>query len=151
MNKVPDRADQPGAEVAAGTEDGIFVLLDAARNLQARLEAALEGVGLSGAKYLALEHLVRSGEPLTLGELAGCLKCVRSNITQLVDRLEADGLVQRVDDPGDRRAIQARVTPLGAERYAAGAKAVREVQAELVARVAPEERAVLHRVLSALR
>jgi DNA-binding MarR family transcriptional regulator len=137
-------------EVGASGE-GMFVLLEVARSLHGRLEAALEGAGLSGAKYAALEPLARAGEPLTLGELAGRLSCVRSNVTQLVDRLEADGLVERVSDPTDRRAIRARVTPLGVERLAAAQRAVQALQQELAARVPPEERAVFLRVLSSLR
>jgi DNA-binding MarR family transcriptional regulator len=95
--------------------------------------------------------MARAGEPLTLSELAGQLKCVRSNITQLVDRLEADGLVKRVDDPEDRRAVRAVVTPLGMERMTAGAEAVGRLQADVAAHVAPAERAVLKRVLAALK
>jgi MarR family transcriptional regulator for hemolysin len=150
MNNLSESSSLAERGIPEGTE-GIYLLLEAARNLQARLESALEEVGLSGAKYVALEHLVREGEPIALGDLAGRLNCVRSNITQLVDRLEADGLVQRVSDPGDRRAVRARVTSLGAERYTAGAEAIRRVQTELADRVAPEDRAVFHRVLSALR
>lgn len=131
-------------------DESMFVLLEAARNIQERLETALEGVGLSSAKYQALEAMVQAREPLTLSELAGRLKCVRSNITQLVDRLEVDGLVRRVDDPADRRAVRAVVTDLGAERRAAGATAIGRLQSELAARVDPAERALFHRVLSAL-
>jgi DNA-binding MarR family transcriptional regulator len=131
-------------------EQGMLVLLGAARRLQERLEAALDGVGLSGAKYQALEQLARAREPLALSELAGCLNCVRSNVTQLVDRLEADGLVRRVADPADRRAIRAELTPLGVDRQVAGAAAVRGVQAELGAKLSPVERETFIRVLSAL-
>jgi DNA-binding MarR family transcriptional regulator len=76
---------------------------------------------------------------------------VRSNVTQLMDRLEADGLVRRVDDPDDRRTVRAAVTDLGAEREAAGAAAIRTLQAELAARVPAADRALFHRVLAALR
>src|SRR5687768_16791306 len=131
--------------------EGMFVLLEVARSLHGRLEETLEGAGLSGAKYAALQRLAGAQAPLTLGELAGRLSCVRSNVTQLVDRLEADGLVERVSDPTDRRAIQARVTPLGVERLAAAQRAVQGLQSELAARVPPEERAVFLRVLSSLR
>lgn len=140
-----------GSDPERASGEGMFVLLEVARSLHGRLEAALEGAGLSGAKYAALEPLARAGEPLTLGELAGRLSCVRSNVTQLVDRLEADGLVERVSDPTDRRAIRARVTPLGVERLAAAQRAVQALQLELAARVPAEERAVFLRVLSSLR
>ena len=85
---------------------------------------------------------------MALSELAERCTCVRSNITQLVDRLESEGLVQRVDDPSDRRVIRARLTALGKERYAAGAKIVGDVQAKLTAEVPAQERTTLCRFLS---
>lgn len=135
-----------------GPDDGsMLALLQAARSIQEELEATLESVGLSPAKYYALDALVRAGQPLALSELAGCLHCVRSNITQLADRLETDGLMKRVDDPSDRRAIRAVVTPLGVERHAAGARMIHQLQATLSARVAPSDLRAFLRVLSALR
>ena len=139
------------AAIDAGPDEGsMLALLQAARAVQDTLESALDAVGLSPAKYQALDALVRAGQPLALSELAGCLNCVRSNITQLADRLEADGLVQRVDDPTDRRAIRAVVTPLGVERHAAGADVIRALQAAFAARVATSDRLVFQRVLAAL-
>lgn len=140
------------SSLAAGADGAsVFVLLDAARSLQERVDTTLVGVGLTTAKYLALEALAKAGEPLTLGELASSLRCVRSNITQLLDRLEADGLVRRVDDADDRRAIRAVLTRRGTERLARGAKAMARLQSELATRVAPSDRALFHRVLCALR
>jgi len=140
----------PDAAGAEGQGESMFLLLEAARRVQERLEGELEAIGLSMAKYAALVALVAAREPLTLSELAGRLRCVRSNITQLVDRLEADGLVQRVSDPADRRAIRAVVTELGAARRAAGAETMNRLQAELAERVDPAVRQPLHRALSAL-
>jgi DNA-binding MarR family transcriptional regulator len=79
------------------------------------------------------------------------MTCVRSNITQLVDRLEADGLVRRVEDPEDRRAVRAVVTPLGKERYAAGVRQVEKVQAEFTETLSGIDQGSLERVLSAIR
>jgi DNA-binding MarR family transcriptional regulator len=88
---------------------------------------------------------------VSLSSLAERQRCVRSNITQLVDRLEADGLVRRVDDPADRRAVLAMATPLGAERFAAATTAIGQVQADLASRVAPEDRESFLRVLAVIR
>jgi DNA-binding MarR family transcriptional regulator len=99
----------------------IFSLLQAAHALEARLEAALEKASLSSPKFSVLNELVTSRQSLSLSELAGRLSCVRSNMTQLVDRLEADGLVKRVDDPADRRSVKASITEEGRKRQAAGA------------------------------
>lgn len=129
----------------------MFALLEAARNVQSKVEAALDSVGLSPAKYQALDALVKAGQPLALSELAGCLNCVRSNVTQLADRLESDGLMERVDDPTDRRAIRALITPLGAERHAAGAKVIRVLKEEFATSMSVADGEAFLRVLTALR
>lgn len=135
----------------AGPQCLMTALLHAARNVQHRLEQALETVALTPAKYQALAALVESGSPLALSELAGRLHCVKSNVTQLVDRLESDGLVKRVDDASDRRAIRAVVTPMGMERQMAGARAMQELQDQFATRVGAEERETFRRVLDTLR
>ena len=143
----------PNADLAlrSGPDEGALVaVLEAAEELHERLEAALAAVGLSLSKFDAMDQLVRAGEPMTLGSLAGRLHCVRSNVTQLVDRLEAEGFVQRGGCSEDRRAIRACVTPLGAERHAAGLEAIRSVQARVAERLAPADRARLLDLLAAL-
>jgi DNA-binding MarR family transcriptional regulator len=131
--------------------DQVLVLLDAARRIECRLEDALAGVGLSVAKYQALDVLVNADAPTRLSALAGSLDCVRSNVTQLADRLEGDGLIKRVASPDDRRAVHAVVTPLGRRRHADGAAAIHKLQTELATQVDPADRESFHRVLSALR
>ena len=150
MNKRPDLELPTPADSASG-ESGMLALLEVARIVQERVEAALESVGLSGAKYMTLEQLVRADEPMSLSALADCRKCVRSNITQLIDRLETEGFVERVDDPVDRRAVRARITKLGRDRFAAGTRAIREVQSELASKVSAEDREHFLKVLSAFR
>jgi DNA-binding MarR family transcriptional regulator len=129
----------------------MFSLLEAAHALEARVEAALARVGLSSAKYTVLAKLARAGEPLTLSDLAAQVSCVRSNMTQLVDRLEAEGLVRRVDDPEDRRVVRAALTKLGEEREAAGAEQMNQIQSQVATMLTKSDRTVLERVLSALK
>ena len=96
----------------------IFSLLHAAHALEDRVETALEKAGLSTPKFSVLSALVANGGPLSLSELASRLSCVRSNMTQLVDRLESEGLVRRVDDPADRRIVKAAITETGRVKQA---------------------------------
>ena len=91
----------------------LATLLHAAYAAEAEVEAKLGAIGLSLAKLAALKALSDAGEPLPLTQLADRLSCVKSNITQLVDRLEADGFVQRQADPNDRRARLATLTAAG--------------------------------------
>jgi DNA-binding MarR family transcriptional regulator len=136
---------------ARATESEMLGLLEVAAMIQEQVDSALGSVGLSSPKYRTLEHLLRAGEPMSLSALADCRKCVRSNITQLVDRLAADGLVERVDDAVDRRTVRARVTELGAERFEAGTRAIRAVQNDLATKVSVSDRDHFRRVLSAFR
>lgn len=135
---------------APGTDDVMWSLMGAARAVESRLEEALAQVEMSGPKLIALTHLVEADEPVPLGELAAQCACVRSNITQLVDRLEADKLVRRVDDPADRRSLRAAITPLGRERQAAGARKVDEVRRKLGKALGAIDYAALKRALAAL-
>ena len=76
-------------------------ILGALHSLEARLETAIEPFDLSLAKFGLLARLASAGEPMSLRALAERCACVKSNITQLVDRLEAEGLVSREGDPQD--------------------------------------------------
>lgn len=143
---------KPNQQGDRGGEDLplVFSVVNAGRAVEQRLEETLAPVGLSLAKFGALTHLLEADKPLSLSECAKKMSCVRSNITQLMDRLEADGLVRRVEDPLDRRAVRAVVTPLGAERQAAGAKEVARVEAELAETLTGMDRGRLRRTLSAI-
>ena len=128
-----------------------FMLLDAGRAQFARLEEALKAVGLSAAKYKVLSQIAKSKEPVPLRLLAEEQQCVASNVTTLVDRLESDGLVRRVDDPADRRSKRAELTELGKEKADEGARVVAEVEAAFAESLGPTERLALAKVLSSLR
>ena len=119
--------------------------------VQMRLEAALEPLGLSLAKLGALSKLVAAREPLALRTLAERCMCVRSNITQLVDRLEAEKLVTRADDPKDRRSIRAEPTAEGRARYKAGSRALQTAENELLGGMSKGQRDGLMSILRSLR
>ena len=127
-----------------------FSLIHAAAAVNDRLEAALGEAGLSVAKHSALSRLAEAGEPLTLGELAERLSCVRSNITQLIDRLEADGLVKRVADPADRRSVRAELTPLGRAKQVEGSQLLDRAQREIGERISATELMGLESALGSL-
>ena len=118
--------------------------------VEERLEAALEPFGLSVAKFGVLAKLVAAGEPLPLGTLAERMACVRSNMTQLIDRLEADKLVRRVDDPGDRRSIRAELTKEGRERYAEVLKIVEQTECELFSGLPENQQEILLQLVGSL-
>src|SRR5262245_56859492 len=112
-----------------------YRLVWALKHIEERFENALEPLGLSLAKFGCLANLVEAGEALPLRTLADRCACVRSNMTQLVDRLEAEKLVIRADDPHDRRSVRAALTSEGRARHAAALKVIRQVERELFSRL----------------
>jgi DNA-binding MarR family transcriptional regulator len=136
----------------AGTErTGLFAVMHASGVLEGRVEARLSDVGLSLAKLAALHHLTAAGESLPLGQLADRLACVKSNVTQLVDRLEADGLVSRTGDPNDRRSRLAVLTDAGRFAYAQGSEIQMQAERELFGVLTPDETDKLHELLGKLQ
>ncbi len=117
----------------------LMALLRAGAGVEARLERSVEPMGLSLAKMGALHTLVEADGPVPLGQLAERLCCVKSNVTQLVDRLEAELLVRRVPDPADRRSVRAEVTAEGRARFAAALRAREAAEAELLAGFGDDE------------
>ena len=128
----------------------LFHVIGAAHQLEARLEAGLAKVGLSVAKLGVLKALAETDEPLPLSDLAERVRCVRSNITQLVDRLEGDRLVRRVDDPDDRRVRRATLTAAGRKAYTIGTRIVAGAEADVARALSPADAAALERMLGTL-
>src|SRR5687768_3934320 len=126
-------------------------LLMTGAEIEARLERSLEPIGLSLAKLGVLHQLVNSERSLPLGQLAERLACVKSNVTQLIDRLEADGLVQRVPDPDDRRSVLAQITPAGRCAYETGYCAQQEAQTRLLNTLSLLDQSKLSSLLDQLR
>lgn len=85
--------------------------------LQAELETFFAGHGLSPSAFDVLATLRRSAPPegLTLGELAARMAVTPPAVTKRVDALTGRGLVERLPDAVDRRAVRARLTAAGRE------------------------------------
>ena len=121
-------------------------MIHAARLLDGRIEAALAPLRLSLAKVGVLRHLVAEGAPLPLSVLADRNRCVRSNITQLADRLEADGYLRRLADPSDRRAVLAEPTTAGVLAYQQAVEILASEEARFTAELGADLAAALVRI-----
>lgn len=69
---------------------------------------------LPGVSRAVLEHLALAG-PLTIGEAAAHMHRAQSVISEIVTHLERRGLLEREDDPADRRRTLIWLTPSGHE------------------------------------
>ena len=137
--------------MSATERTGLIAVMHASGVLETRVESKLADVGLSIAKLAALHVLVKAGESLPLGQLAERLSCVKSNVTQLVDRLEADGLVSRAADPNDRRSRLAVLTAAGRKAYAKGSEIQAQAEKELFSALSADESKKLHELLAKLQ
>src|SRR6478672_11781348 len=84
--------------------------------------------GLSPREYGVLYALANSPHGLRITELRRDVLLTQPGISRLITRLEAGGLVERVDDPDDGRACRIRLTEAGAQaQRAAGLRHGRHV------------------------
>jgi len=96
----------------------LFVVLSRAHTAVTRItEADIARHGFSPGEFAILEALYHRG-PLLLGEVQRKILVSSGGVTYLVDRLVAQGLVERQDCPTDRRARFAALTPAGEELIA---------------------------------
>ncbi len=130
-----------------GFDPLVRTLLGVAQRLESQVEAALAASGLSITKLGILHHLIQAGEPLPLSALADRISCVKSNITQLMDRMEADALVERTSHASDRRSIRGSITAEGRRRYTAAAKILEEQERALLKCLPEAERRQLRKLL----
>lgn len=115
---------------------------------EARMDGVLGEVDLSSTRMMALCQVAQADGEISLGQLASQLAFVKSNATQLVDRLESDGLVRRVHSEDDRRCTRIEITDEGRSYLEAGFQALAPLQAHLEQLYTPEERAQLLSLVS---
>lgn len=74
------------------------------------LDRRLSPYGLTEARWLALLHLSRMGQPVTQKDLAARIRVQGPTLVRTLDWLEAEGLIERHPIEGDRRAKALRLT-----------------------------------------
>jgi MarR family transcriptional regulator, transcriptional regulator for hemolysin len=84
-----------------------------ARRWRSLLDERLRLIGQSSARMEALAAICNSPSLSVQVEIAKRLRIEGPTMTRMLDTLEADGLVERLPDPADRRTKQLRLTPTG--------------------------------------
>jgi DNA-binding MarR family transcriptional regulator len=98
-------------------------------------------------RFDLLAALDRAPEGLTLGEVSRRMMVSNGNVTGLATRLEAEGMIERRLDSGDRRAVRLSLTARGRREFARQSRAHEGWIAELLGQLSPEERTGLHALL----
>lgn len=107
---------------------------------------------LSPPQLWFLKRLYDAGAPQPISFFADGVYSNRSNASQMIDRLEADGLVYRIRNPRDRRSVLVELTDAGVERMRHAEASHMQLARELLAPLTEDERvaalATFERVLS---
>ncbi|MBK0328916.1 MarR family transcriptional regulator [Rhodobacteraceae bacterium F11138] len=112
---------------AAGSKERLRLwlrLLKSTRGVEARLRENLRvEFNSTLPRFDVMAALARFDDGLKMSALSGVLRVSNGNVTGIVDRLTQEGLVVRMQVPGDRRAMKVRLTPKGRDVFAAQAEA----------------------------
>ncbi len=114
-----------------------------------RGRSVLTGMQVSTLQFNALLTLREFGT-LTMGELCKYLFIACSTATDLVDRLEKVGFVERLRDHKDRRVVRVNLLPKGEEVVNSVIMERQVFLGEVLEEYSDQERADLHRVLELL-
>jgi MarR family 2-MHQ and catechol resistance regulon transcriptional repressor len=109
MADRPFGVDEPRVIEALGA---YVKLLRAGRAVLARVEPRLAASGLTPTQFGVLEAILHKG-PLSQRDLGRKVLTSAGNMTDLVDKLESRGLVRRIRQKVDRRAVRIELTPEG--------------------------------------
>ena len=102
-------------------------------------------------RFDLMAQLERTPQGLKMNELSRLLMVTGGNVTAIVDQLEHEGLVERLDEPDDRRAFRIRLTRSGDKTFAEMARAHESWVVELLAGLSGRERDELLKLLAKLK
>ena len=102
-------------------------------------------------RFDLMAQLERHPEGLKMNALSRLLMVTGGNVTAIVDQLEREGLVERLDEPADRRAFRIRLTRAGDKAFAEMARAHEQWVVELLAGMCRREQDELLRLLAKMK
>ena len=145
--------DSPAAREWSHEEDRalrLWIALARCYSTFARsMSSKIAEYGLTSPQFGILEALYHLG-PMSLGDLAEKLLVTGGNVTYVMDRLEAQGLVYRDRSEQDRRVIQAKLTAEGRRAIAEVFPRHTEFTHELVSVLEPADQERLRELLKML-
>jgi DNA-binding MarR family transcriptional regulator len=151
MVSVPLELAQPGA----GSKERLRLwirLLRVVRVVEGELRERLKReFGSTLPRFDVLSALYREREGMQMSDLSRFLLVSNGNVTGIVERLVADGLVRRAARADDRRAFVVRLTEAGVARFETMAAAHEGWITELLGEVGETDAKALSAMLKAFR
>jgi DNA-binding MarR family transcriptional regulator len=102
-------------------------------------------------RFDLMAQLERSPEGLKMNELSRRMMVTGGNVTGITDQLVAEGLVERAEVPGDRRAFRVKLTPKGRLQFIEMAHQHEAWIVEAFGGLTEKEITTLHRLLGKVK
>jgi DNA-binding MarR family transcriptional regulator len=102
-------------------------------------------------RFDLMAQLERAPEGLKMNELSRRMMVTGGNVTGITDQLAAEGLVDRVDVEGDRRAYRVRLTPKGRKLFHEMAHQHENWIVDAFAGLSDKDIATLHKLLGKVK
>lgn len=90
-----------------------FVTNTAIKAVTEDFNKRLEKHGTTRIQWIALYFLLRADKPMSQKELASLMNVQDPSLARLIDRMERDGLLQRIENPADKRIRFLLLTEIG--------------------------------------
>jgi DNA-binding MarR family transcriptional regulator len=151
-----DRLVEQWARERPDLDRSSMAVIGRVERLAERLDDAfaptLAGFGITRADFDVLATLRRAGKPfrLTPTALSRAMMISSGGTTKRLDRLEGRGLIERFDDPHDRRGVVVALTPKGVKLVDDAVAAHVADEQRVLAPLSKAERKTLTRLLDAL-
>ncbi len=127
-------------------------LLTCTQLIERRVRSGLrEEFATTLPRFDLMAQLERHPEGLRMSELSRLLMVTGGTVTAIVDQLEKEGLVERFDQPDDRRAWVIRLTSAGRKSFAEMARAHEQWVVELLSGLTRREHDELLKLLAKLK
>ena len=102
-------------------------------------------------RFDLMAQLERSPEGLKMNELSRRMMVTGGNVTGITDQLVSEGLVERIDVEGDRRAYRVRLTPKGRKQFNEMARQHEAWIVDAFSGLQDKEIATLHKLLGKVK
>ena len=127
-------------------------LLTCTQLIERRVRSGLrEDFATTLPRFDLMAQLERHPGGLKMNELSRLLMVTGGNITAIVDQLEKEGQVERLDDSADRRAFRIRLTRSGEKSFLEMARAHEQWVVELLAGMSRREQGELLKLLAKVK
>jgi DNA-binding MarR family transcriptional regulator len=110
---------------------------------------ALAPLGISGRETAVL-RTIDAGPPVSQGEIARAMSVDRTTMVALIDDLQLKGLLERRQDPDDRRKNVVELTDAGRRTVRQAAAAMEQAERDFLAPLSAAHAAQFKKTLSAL-